>query len=153
MHPPVSVVRRAVTGLSLETPSLCIRLRFDAWRKAGSMRLMYWPGADRNCWRGRSPKGTLSIMASYLMPVACVLRPGIPPSMVSGSSTSICSATGVISHSSPLFIPTCWARTKVLHRPGIEPGASRCWSDCSDELSWQRLILPLNHQCLMQRRV
>ena len=25
----------------------------------------------------------------------------------------------------------------VLHRPGIEPGASR----------WQRLILPLNHRC------
>ncbi|KAH7392271.1 hypothetical protein DE146DRAFT_135049 [Phaeosphaeria sp. MPI-PUGE-AT-0046c] len=30
-----------------------------------------------------------------------------------------------------------------LHRPGIEPGASRI-----DLKRWQRLILPLNHRCL-----
>ena len=29
-----------------------------------------------------------------------------------------------------------------LHRPGIEPGASRI-----DLRGWQRLILPLNHRC------
>jgi hypothetical protein len=33
-----------------------------------------------------------------------------------------------------------------MHRPGIEPGASR---NCviPEDITWQRLILPLNHRC------
>jgi hypothetical protein len=31
-----------------------------------------------------------------------------------------------------------------MHRPGIEPGASR---DSAFFNAWQRLILPLNHRC------
>jgi hypothetical protein len=36
-----------------------------------------------------------------------------------------------------------------MHRPGIEPGAGRHFR--SEDLGWQRPILPLNHQCLMMR--
>ena len=36
----------------------------------------------------------------------------------------------------------CQQKEIVLHRPGIEPGASRV-----DLCRWQRLILPLNHRC------
>jgi hypothetical protein len=37
---------------------------------------------------------------------------------------------------------------RLMHRPGIEPGAGRlCFEDGSPE--WQRPILPLNHQCFL----
>jgi hypothetical protein len=39
-------------------------------------------------------------------------------------------------------------KKNVLHRPGIEPGASRI-----DLLGWQRLILPLNHRCDIRLRL
>ena len=39
--------------------------------------------------------------------------------------------------------------TGSMHRPGIEPGAGRHLR--SEDLGWQRPILPLNHQCLMTK--
>jgi hypothetical protein len=49
------------------------------------------------------------------------------------------------------LILMCWLgegktkEIKRMHRPGIEPGAGR--HQKSEDIRWQRPILPLNHQC------
>jgi hypothetical protein len=69
------------------------------------------------------------------------VRPGLgkkgrklPPSACTTNTT-----TTTTSSTSSTTLPG-QKETSELHRPGIEPGASRC-------CGWQRLILPLNHRC------
>ena len=65
-----------------------------------------------------------------------------------GSSCLVCISSLTTHFMSRALSPTTyrWDKAKGMHRPGIEPGASRIPAGAL-RLLWQRLILPLNHQC------